>query len=227
VPRIDITPQPGPQTDFFETSADICIYGGSAGGGKSWSILAEPLRHYYNSQFSGVIFRRTTPQILNPGGLWDAAGNLYAPMGAKPQSITHTYTFKTGMRIRFAHLEHEKNKYDWQGSEISFLGFDELTHFSESQFFYLLGRNRSTCGVRPYVRATCNPDADSWVAKFIAWWIDDKTGLPIPERSGKIRYFIRHEDTRQASCPTRFYHLRSPDFDGAIVLDLVSPICFV
>lgn len=73
--------------------------------------------------------------------------------------------------------------------------FDELTHFSEKQFFYMLSRNRSTCGVKPYVRATCNPDADSWVAKFIAWWIDPETGYPIKERSGVKRYFTRVDDT--------------------------------
>lgn len=58
----------------------------------------------------------------------------------------------------------------------------------------MMSRNRSTCGVRPYIRATCNPDADSWVAELIAWWIDQDTGYPIPERSGRIRYFIRYDD---------------------------------
>ena len=58
----------------------------------------------------------------------------------------------------------------------------------------MLSRNRSPCGVTPFVRATCNPDADSWVAKFIEWWIDQETGYPIPERSGKIRWFIRRDE---------------------------------
>lgn len=48
--------------------------------------------------------------------------------------------------------------------------------------------------MKPFVRASCNPDADSWVAKFIEWWIDQDTGYPIPERSGKIRYFVRREE---------------------------------
>jgi Terminase large subunit, T4likevirus-type, N-terminal len=55
----------------------------------------------------------------------------------------------------------------------------------------MVSRNRSTCGVRPYIRATCNPDADSWVADFLAWWIDPETGLPISERAGVLRYYIR------------------------------------
>jgi len=69
--------------------------------------------------------------------------------------------------------------------------FDELTHFTAHQFFYMVSRNRSTCGVRPYIRATCNPDADSWVAEFLAWWIDPETGFPIPERAGVVRYYMR------------------------------------
>jgi predicted phage terminase large subunit-like protein len=59
----------------------------------------------------------------------------------------------------------------------------------------MLSRNRSTCGIRPYVRCTTNPDADSWVAELIAWWIDQDTGLPIAERGGRLRYFARIADT--------------------------------
>lgn len=91
----------------------------------------------------------------------------------------------------FRHLERDEAVYGFQGSEICLLEFDELTHFSEKQFFYMLSRNRSTCGVRPYCRCSTNPDADSWVAKFIQWWWDPETGYAIPERSGKIRYMAR------------------------------------
>ena len=66
-----IRPQPGPQEAFFSTPADICLYGGSAGGGKSWSLLAEPLRHIHNPKFSAVIFRRYADEITMEGGLWD------------------------------------------------------------------------------------------------------------------------------------------------------------
>ena len=72
--------------------------------------------------------------------------------------------------------------------------FDELTHFTWRQFSYMFSRNRSTCGVRPYIRAGCNPDAASWVARWVEWWIDAATGLPIPERSGVIRWFVRDGD---------------------------------
>jgi predicted phage terminase large subunit-like protein len=105
------------------------------------------------------------------------------------------YRFPAGCSVSFRHLQHETTKLDWQGAQIPLIIFDELTHFTKSQFFYMLSRNRSMCGVKPYIRATCNPDADSWVAEFIAWWIDPATGYPIPERAGKLRWFIRINDT--------------------------------
>ncbi len=191
---MDIRPQPGPQEKFAATPADIAIYGGSAGGGKSFALLIEPLRHVGNPAFGGVTFRRNSVQVRNEGGLWDESAKLYPLIGASPQESILQWKFPSGAKLKFAHLEHEKTKYDWQGAQIPFIGFDELTHFSRGQFFYMLSRNRSTCGVRPYVRATTNPDADSWVADFIAWWIDPDTGYAVPERSGVVRYFTTVSD---------------------------------
>ncbi len=151
----------------------------------------EPLRHLRNPHFGAVIFRRTFPQIRNEGGLWDEAGKLYPLAGGAPKAGDLEYHFPSGMRVSFRHLQHEKTIYDWQGAQVPLIAFDELTHFTEQQFFYLLSRNRSLCGVRPYVRAATNPDSDSWVAKLLAWWIDQQTGLPITERAGRLRWFVR------------------------------------
>jgi predicted phage terminase large subunit-like protein len=189
-----IRPQPGPQLQFLSSAADIAIYGGAAGGGKTWALLIEPLRHIANGDFGAVFFRRTTVQVRNEGGLWDESHKLYAPIGAVPRLAALAWRFASGATVSFRHLEHDKSVYGWQGSQIPLICFDELTHFSERQFWYLVSRNRSTCGVRPYVRATCNPDADSWVARFIAWWIDPETGLPIPERAAVPRWFVRIGD---------------------------------
>jgi predicted phage terminase large subunit-like protein len=189
-----IGPQPGPQEMFLSTGADIAIYGGAAGGGKTWGLLLEPLRHIENPGFGAVFFRRTTVQIRNEGGLWDESARLYPAIGGSPKEHDLWWRFPRGSSVTFAHLEHDKNVFDWQGSQIPLICFDELTHFSEKQFWYMVSRNRSMCGVRPYIRATCNPDADSWVAKFIAWWIDQATGYPIPERAGKIRWFVRVDE---------------------------------
>lgn len=179
---------------FLKSPADIAVYGGGAGGGKSWALLLEPLRHSGKADFTTVIFRRTLTQVKNPGGLWDESAKLYVPLGGKARTQSLEWQFPSGARVRFGHLEYERTVFDWQGAQIPLLCFDELTHFSRMQFFYMLSRNRSLSGVRPYVRATTNPDADSWVAEFIAWWIDIETGLPIPERAGVLRWFVRAGD---------------------------------
>ncbi len=186
-----IKPQKGFQLEFLSSPADIVIGGGAAGAGKTYALLLEACRHINNSQYGGVIFRRTSPQIRSEGGLWDTSMNIYSFIGGNPKESFLEWHFPEGSKLKFSHLEHEKNKLDWQGAQIPFIGFDELTHFSESMFFYLLSRNRSTSGVKPYVRATCNPDPDSWVRELIDWWIDEDTGYPIKERDGIIRYFIK------------------------------------
>lgn len=191
--RITIAPQPGPQTQFLSTPADIAIYGGAAGGGKSFGLLLDPLRHYQNPLFGGVIFRKTNVQVRNEGGLWDTSMTIYPIAQGKPRESYLEWRFPEGMSMSFANLESESSLLNYQGSQIPWIGFDELTHFSRSQFFYMMSRNRSTSGVRPAIRATTNPDPDSWVREFIDWWIGED-GYPIKERSGKIRYFIRIND---------------------------------
>jgi predicted phage terminase large subunit-like protein len=190
-PAKAIRPHVGPQTKFLASKADIAIYGGGAGGGKTFAIELEPLRHIANPAFECVIFRRTSPEILKAGGLWDESQNIYPIAGGTPKVSDLSWTFTSGSRVSFGHIEHEKDLLRWHGSQIALICFDELTTFTEKQFWYMLSRNRSTCGIKPYIRATCNPDGGSWVAMMIAWWIDQDTGYPIPERSGVIRWFIR------------------------------------
>lgn len=186
----EIRPQAGPQSAFLASPADIALYGGAAGGGKTWALLLEQLRHIRNSLFGSVIFRRTSPQITNEGGMWDEASKVYPLLGGRPNNSRLRYQFPSGSKVTFAHMQYESDKHNWQGSQIPLICFDELTHFTQGQFFYMLSRNRSLSGVRPYIRATTNPDADSWVRGLVDWWIDEN-GYPIPERSGMIRWFIR------------------------------------
>ncbi|HEY1044961.1 MAG TPA: terminase family protein [Bacteroidia bacterium] len=172
--------------------ADIVIGGGAAGSGKTFALLMEFLRHKNVENWGGVIFRRTMPQIKSEGGLWDTSTTLYPFAGGSPKGSTSEWIFKNS-KLKFSHLEYEKDILNWQGSQIPFIGFDEVTHFTKKQFFYLLSRNRSSCGVKPYVRCTCNPDPDSWVAEFIKWFIGED-GFPTKERCGKLRYFIMYQD---------------------------------
>jgi predicted phage terminase large subunit-like protein len=190
----ELRPQPGPQEEFLRTAADIAIFGGSAGGGKTFGLLLEPLYHVGNPRFGGVIFRRTVPQIRVEGGLWQTSQEVYPLVGATGLSQSLEWRFPSGAQIKLAHMEHEKNRFDWQGAQIAFIAFDEICQFTANQFWYLVGRNRSMSGIRGYIRGTCNPDPDSWVRHFIGWWINPDTGFAIPERSGILRWFVRNGD---------------------------------
>lgn len=198
-----IGPQVGFQERFASSAADITIGGGAANCGKSFISLLEAARDTMTIPTMGaVFFRRTVPEITNEGGLWDESTKIYPLLGAVPTPGKLLWRFPNGGRVKFTHLIHEDTVKSWQGAQCPLFIFDELTHFTANQFWYLLSRNRSNVfdqqgrRVRARVLATCNPDADSWVAELIAWWIDQDEasptyGLPIPERAGVLRYFTR------------------------------------
>jgi predicted phage terminase large subunit-like protein len=216
-----IGPQPGPQEAFLATPADVAFYGGGAGSGKTFALLLDPLRGIGTNGFHGVIFRRSYPEIKQGGGLWDKSFDLYHAAGGEPNIQDLSWTFQTGnggrAKIAFRHLQHETTVFAHQGGQYAFMGFDELTHFSARQFLYMLSRNRSTCGVRPWTRATLNPDPDSWVySEFLKWYIADD-GFPIEERAGMVRWWSRrdgrvtwHDDEASAgSDPMTFTFIRA------------------
>jgi predicted phage terminase large subunit-like protein len=188
-------PQIGKQTLFFNSDADIVWFGGAAGSGKSRNLLAYCAREEFirNPLFNAVIFRLSYSQITNPGGLADESQLLYRDLGGKLITKPFDWKFPSGAKISFRYLQHRKDMFAWQGSQVNLICWDELTHWDDGgeAFWYLLSRNRSMSGIKPRIRATMNPDADSWVADMIRWWINPQTGYPIEERCGIIRYFVR------------------------------------
>lgn len=225
-------PQPGPQTELLKTRAQIALFGGGAGSGKTYSMLLESLWHHDKPGFTCAYFRKNAVQLKSPGGLWQNSQEMFRDFSGTPKETTLEWNFPSGAHYKFSHLDHANDIYGWQGSQITLIIFDELTHFSQEQFFYMLSRNRSTCGVKPYVRATCNPDADSWVRKFIDWWIDQDTGIAIPERSGAVRWFVilndsiywadseqELKDTHSGCLPKSFTFITASIFDNKKLLD--------
>lgn len=187
----ELKPQEGRQTQFLSSSADIVIYGGAAGGGKTYGMLMEPLRHLGVSGFNAVLLRRTSKQIMKSGGPWDESMNIYPLAGGMPKFTTSEWSFPSGAKVSMGHIEHDKDLDSWLGAQICLIMFDQLETFTERMFFYMLSRNRSACGVKPYVRATCNPDSESWLATFISWWINQDTGFPDLSRAGVLRWLVR------------------------------------
>lgn len=220
---------------FLASPADIAIYGGAAGGGKSFALLLDPLRDKDNPLFRSVLFRRESTQLIKPGQLWDESQSLYRLVGGTPkQSPQLEWLFpraprsKVGARIVLSHLNQESDKYAWQGGQVAHMGFDEVTHFTRTQFFYMQSRVRSMSGVLGRVRATCNPDPDSWVKEFILWWLDDEGQYAREDRAGKLRWFIRVNDelvwadTREelvARYPSDGKHAKSATFIPALLTD--------
>lgn len=192
---IEIRPQKGAQEDSLACPADILIMGAGAGTGKTWTLVVEPLRHVDKKDFSAILFRRTSVQLHGDGSMWELACKYYPAFGASMTSSPNMVAKFPKSRISFSHLQLEKDKYDHDGKAYTYIAFDEVQHFSESQFIYLMSRNRNKgdCMVKPYIRCGCNPMPNSWLLKYIGWWIGED-GYPIFERSGVLRYFIMTGD---------------------------------
>jgi predicted phage terminase large subunit-like protein len=200
------------------SKADIAIFGGAAGSGKTRALVLEAARNHRLSGYAAVIFRRTYPQLRGGGSIWTEAEQVYMRLGAAPNLATMTWKFPSGATIEFRAMQHESDKFGFQSRAYGLLVFDELTQFTGGQFWYMMSRLRSMSGVRPYVRAATNPDPDSFVRHLVDWWID-KNGLPIPERSGVLRWFLRDGDSLHwADSPdalrAEYPHLCTPDGSG-------------
>ena len=192
--RIVIAPQAGPQTLAASLDVDMLFYGGKAGGGKSWLLTYLAGQYVHVPKYSGVIFRRDSTQIRGGGSLWDESMGIYPYKGGRPIENRLEWHFSDLSKVLFRHLQHEKDRFQHQGKQYAFVGWDELTHFTELQFWYLWSRVRSVSGVRGRFVATMNPDPDHFARDMVDWYIDDE-GFPIPERSGVIRWFVRPEET--------------------------------
>lgn len=188
-----IVAQRGGQENMLSSSADIIIGGGCRGGSKSFSLLLEALYDIYDKNFHAILFRSDLNALTS---LIDDSKNVYSQFGNFNQSKNDlTWNFNAGGFLRFSYHDGTFDSFQKriQGHQYAFIGVDEITHIDFAKFKYLITCNRNAHGIRNRFWGTCNPDPDSWVAKFIDWWIGED-GYPIKERDGKLRYCFMDGD---------------------------------
>lgn len=184
-----IIAQLGGQENALSCPAQLLIFGGKRGGSKSYSLLLEALEDVHNKNFRACILRNEKPDLED---LEEVSEEVYGQYGIYNKSKNDmTWNFYSGAKLRFSYYEgdYEKFKKRFQGKQFAYIGLDEITHCPYKKFKYLLTDNRNAYGIRSRFVGTCNPDPDSWVAKFLddGGWLDDE-GFPIPEKDGFIRY---------------------------------------
>lgn len=164
--EIVFRPHPGPQTDFLASTEREVLYGGAAGGGKSYAILVDPLRYAYHPAHRAILFRRTNDELRE---LVQKSKELYpsAYPGAKYQEQKSQWTFPSGATMWFTYLDRDDDVLRYQGQAFNWVGFDELTQWpSPFPWDYMRSRLRTTTADLPLMmRATANP------GNVGGWWV--------------------------------------------------------
>jgi len=168
---------PGPQEEFLSAGEQDVLYGGAAGGGKSFALLADPLRYCHNPNHRGLLLRRTLDELTE---LIDKSRQLYTKAfpGAKFRESKSTWVFPSGATIWFTYLDRDKDVTRFQGQAFNWIGIDEITQYPTPYVWdYLRSRLRSTdpeLQKNLYMRCTANPGGVGgwWVKKM---YIDSRT----------------------------------------------------
>lgn len=181
-------PNEGPQTDFLASSEQEVLYGGSAGGGKSYAMLADPMRYFGNPNFVGLLLRRTNDELRE---LIGESQKLYprAYPGAVWREKDKEWRFPSGARFWMTYLERDDDVLRYQGQAFTWIGVDELTQYATPYAWnYLRSRLRSVDPTLPLcMRATTNPGGPGhqWVKKMFIDPAPENTPFPATDDNGK------------------------------------------
>lgn len=226
--RAALTPRPPlycPQVPTAHQHAFLLLphheamFGGAAGPGKSSALLMAALQYVDVPGYSALLLRRTYADLSLPGALMDRLGEWLAPTGATWSDKTKTWTFPSSATITFGYLETEKDKYRYQGAEFQFVGFDELTQFTASQYLYLFSRLRRADGAEVPVRmrAATNPGGvgHAWVKeRFISSRHDTRLFMPACLEDNPHVDLLEYELALSRLPPHERRQLRHGDWDS-------------
>lgn len=166
--NIIFRPNPGPQEDFLAAPEQDVLFGGAAGGGKSYAFIIDPLRYAHKRGHRALLLRKSLKELRE---LIDKTRELYPQIfpGAKYRESEKLWTFPSGAKLEFGYLERDSDVYQFQGQAYTWIGFDEITHLqTEFPWNYLGSRLRSTDPeIELYMRCTANPGGPghAWVKK--------------------------------------------------------------
>jgi len=164
--QLKIGPNSKPQAAFLGASEYEVLFGGAAYGGKTWSLVVDPLRYKDVSGMTGIIFRRTYPELER--AVLPLTYKIYPHFGGEYHVQSKTWTFPSGMTIKLGYMQFSQSWIDYKGGSFTYEAYDELTAFEEEQWTMMRPWNRTECSVAPYRRATSNPGGQGhvWVRKY-------------------------------------------------------------
>lgn len=188
---------------FLALESFEALYGGQAGGGKSDALLMAALQHVDRPGYAALLLRRTFADLNKPGALMDRAAEWLRPTAARWQAQEHRWTFPIGASkdtasISFGYMDTEADRYQYQGAEYQYIGFDELTQFTETQYLYPASRiRRGANGSVPLrLRGATNPGGvgHAWVkARFIEPRSNERPFVPAAAKDNPHIDLVEYE----------------------------------